>query len=72
MNEWVLVFIIGHGERSIEQAMVVARKGYDNAERERIIEEAKFSGVDTPEIIGSVDIPEHIASQMCEGRTYIG
>lgn len=72
MKQWVLVFITGRGERSIDQGMVVALKNYDNDEHERILSEAGESGIDNAEIIGHVDIPDHIADAMCEGRLYVG
>lgn len=69
---YVLVFIVGHGESSIDQAMMVTNKGYDKVEQERILKEAARMGIDSPEIIGQVDIPDHIADSMCDGRMYIG
>lgn len=72
MKDYVLVFIAGGGERSIDQGMVVAVKGYDNDEHDRIMAEAREMGIDNPEIIGQVDIPAHIADAMAEGRMYIG
>lgn len=68
-TEYVLVFIAGS---SVDKAMCVAKKGYDNDDHDYILRQAFTAGVTQPEIIGQVDIPEHIANTMCECRIYIG
>lgn len=69
MKEWVIVFIIGSG---VDKAMCVAPKGYSNEDFEYMMRAAAQAGLNKPEIIGQVDIPEHIANEMVDGRIYVG
>lgn len=72
MSQFVLVCIVGSGDRSIEQAMIIVEKGYSNADHTKILRLAGEAGVDNAEIVGEVDIPNHIAESMGDWRIYVG
>jgi hypothetical protein len=69
---YVLIFITGRGERSIDQGMMIVEKGYSNDDHDRIIAHAKDAGIDGAEIVGVVDVPDNIARDMGDWRMYIG
>jgi hypothetical protein len=70
--DYVIVFITGSGNRSIDQAMVIEPKGFDEEERRRILTAAAEMGVENPTIIGQAPVEYHIAQEMGDGRIYIG